>query len=467
MSLNPEHADKRAASFLMQFPPHIMVSQAREQELERPLTPIEWSSIMEGDKGDVSSQQRVSMLSLEELALLKQYEKSSEKDQRLIWDEGLGNEMSLLLIDLLRRFEKDERKCRYLLKIIFDCLKQEPLRAVYFHNVVSNDRELYEPLINLLDNKELCGVANMILNFLIRTAGGDSSMQPAEFEKYCSWLTAQLRLRNHPCEAMNSIGALLRHSDSRKCFFKKGGLDLIAKILASGTKNGQLLYESIFCLWLVSFEKSLVNTFGPQKTLIQALIEITRVHTKEKILRVALATLRNLSSSKLHCELLVEEEFVPLLNSLHKRKWEDEDVIEDIEYLQVTLKDYVHELTTFEVYLKELQSGYLKWGPVHSSAEFWAMHAEEIEADNFKIINDLLEILKTSPDAVSIAVAAHDLGEYAQNAPGGRRILNHKVLGVKAALLTLVSHPNDRVAREALGSLQKIMISNYEAIKSL
>lgn len=96
------------------------------------------------------------------------------------------------------------------------------------------------------------------------------------------------------------------------------------------------------------------------------------------------------------------------------------------------------QLTSFELYEQEINSGFLKWGPCHTT-EFFKDEIRAFEKDNFAIIKKLINIIShvneyTSSDASnkfneeersryreSIAVACYDLGEFSCYYPNGRK----------------------------------------------
>lgn len=62
---------------------------------------------------------------------------------------------------------------------------------------------------------------------------------------------------------------------------------------------------------------------------------------------------------------------LPFVTSLQSRKWSDEEVVEDLEYLKTELSTRLENLTTYDEYVSELESGHLVWSPPHESEEFW------------------------------------------------------------------------------------------------
>ena len=72
-----------------------------------------------------------------------------------------------------------------------------------------------------------------------------------------------------------------------------------------------------------------------------------------------------------------------------------------------------------ERYTREVESKLLRWSTVHST-EFWRENVRRFEADNFKLIKQLSDVIESSVDTTSLAVACYDLGEFARFHAHGR-----------------------------------------------
>jgi V-type H+-transporting ATPase subunit H len=203
---------------------------------------------------------------------------------------------------------------------------------------------------------------------------------------------------------------------------------------------------------------------------------------KEKVIRVIVATFRVAYFLILHaasCFLSVSvQNFVtkapsanlpamlvvqllPFIKNLCGRKWSDEDIIEDVQFLRDELNmnfqslTYVRSVTimmltrlltptvcrTYDEYSSELTSGHLSWTPVHESDDFWKENAIKLndhdylqlkynlrlsifvdEGRNILLLYRILvKLLKNSNNAVVLAVAAHDVGQYVKHYERGKK----------------------------------------------
>lgn len=91
-------------------------------------------------------------------------------------------------------------------------------------------------------------------------------------------------------------------------------------------------------------------------------------------------------------------QLLPFIKNLCTRKWSDEDILEDVQFLRDELDTNFQSLTlvncwgmshsafdttprTYDEYTSELSSGHLSWTPVHESEDFWKENAARL-SDN-------------------------------------------------------------------------------------
>jgi V-type H+-transporting ATPase subunit H len=268
---------------------------------------------------------------------------------------------------------------------------------------------------------------------------------------------------------------LLRSEKARIIFAKQGGISYITKLLrmqGGDSANAQLLYALCFCLWSLTLaEEGACNQDFLSTGAISLLVEQVAAARAEKVVRVALAALRNLSRSSggvnpFNGEMIASGlprtlEVTAAARAAQPSARADAEVAADIETLRAALARDTRELTTFEAYAQEVRSGHLHWGIVHSE-KFWRENARACEADDFFIIRRLIDLLK-SEDEVVVAIACYDLGEFVRFYPTGKAIL--KYLGAKTVVMELVEHSNADVRRQALQCVSKIMVNKWEFVR--
>jgi len=224
-------------------------------------------------------------------------------------------------------------------------------------------------------------------------------------------------------------------------------------------QNTQLQYLVIFCLWLLSFN---TNSFDALKTekVVGQLSGIIKVCVREKVIRVAYATLKNLlDKDPKFTEDMIGQGLVKTSQTLLTRNWKDKDIEDDIKLVSDKIEKAIEDLSSFEMYAAEVQAGNLSWTPVHSET-FWRENINKFEKNNFVLIKQLVAVLGETKDETALAVAAYDLGEFARFYPDGKRYVEK--MGGKAMLMQLMVHNSQAVRKQALLSVQKLMVTNWE-----
>mmetsp|Transcript_3294 Transcript_3294/g.7286 ORF Transcript_3294/g.7286 Transcript_3294/m.7286 type:complete len:161 (-) Transcript_3294:240-722(-) len=148
---------------------------------------------------------------------------------------------------------------------------------------------------------------------------------------------------------------------------------------------------------------------------------------------------------------------------LRDRQFTDPDIVDDVENLHQLLADNFKEMTRWEVYQNEVETGQLQWGSTHTDA-FFKENAKMMEGKDgdFNIIKILISLISSKDEDVA-AIACFDLGEFCRHYPNGRSIL--KRLGAKELAMNLIEHDNPELQRHALQCVSKMMVNNWEYVK--
>jgi len=188
---------------------------------------------------------------------------------------------------------------------------------------------------------------------------------------------------------------------------------------------------------------------------------------KEKVTRIILAVLRNLIEkpedaqvAKEHCIAMVQCKILKQLSILEQRRFDDEDITGDVEFLTEKLQSSVQDLSSFDEYATEIKSGRLEWSPVHKSAKFWRENAQRLNEKNYELLRILIHLLDTSKDPLVLSVASYDIGEYVRHYPRGKHVIDQ--LNGKQLVMQLLGHDDPNVRYEALLAVQKLMVHNWE-----
>eukprot|EP00922_Rhytidocystis_sp_ex-Travisia-forbesii_P038110 GHVS01056760.1.p1 GENE.GHVS01056760.1~~GHVS01056760.1.p1 ORF type:complete len:403 (+),score=41.38 GHVS01056760.1:131-1339(+) len=219
------------------------------------------------------------------------------------------------------------------------------------------------------------------------------------------------------------------------------------------------IYKAAFCVWLFSFSASFIPLLN-KAGLIACLCEVIKETRVEKIVRVCLATIKNVLANDDAAETIIELDVFQVLTLLEYEKWKDMDLYEDIREGIHLLDQKIKHFSNFDRYCLELDKSKLKWSVLHSE-KFWHENVMCFEHDEFSAVRKLVKLLD-SADSTTVAVAAYDLGEFARLHPTGKRVCQK--LKVKDMVMLLIANRDRSIAREALLCIQKLMLKNWQAI---
>jgi V-type H+-transporting ATPase subunit H len=230
--------------------------------------------------------------------------------------------------------------------------------------------------------------------------------------------------------------------------------------MSNSSSTVQLLYQALFCLWSLSYSPEAALEMSNSKAgLVSKLVEIVRTSMKEKVIRVSLLTLRNLLGVGSASNDMVVFGLMPVLESMAVRKFADEDIPADVEFLAKSLEVNLLSLSSWDVYSTELESGKLEWSPCHKSESFWKDNYKEFEKGECAAIKKLIGHL-SSQDPQVLAVACNDISELIKHSPDGKRLMTQ--FGAKPKALGALKHPDPKVQKYALTCVQQLMVINWE-----
>jgi len=431
-----------------------------------------------------------SLLAAEELRLLR--DDVLKKFDMIDWDSFKRTFLSDSEVSLLRRaehhpleqvFTNDDEGQEYV-AILVKCLQNATSEAKVLDYVTTKMEDVLSSETSKRAQFFLCGKEKMdSAPFMRLVRGPDSVYQqrtativlahlltecPSDPYILLEWILEALTEGKGRSAVMRiavqALSILLKDTKVRLLFGEKEGVFYLSKLLRQqgGEANAQLLYEITFSLWTLSLVGSLQASFLDSRT-IPALVDQVTAAPREKVVRMALATLRLLAQSE--DRQFVEEMtycgLMKTLRNLRQRQWADPDIGDDVEVLYNKLMQDYHELSSFMVYAQEVKSGSLKWGVCHTE-KFWKENVREMEADDFKLLKALVALLN-SKDELVIAIACYDIGEFVRFYPNGKHIVKH--IGAKDTIMDLVEHQNAEVQRHALQCISKLMVNKWEFVK--
>lgn len=359
-----------------------------------------------------------------------------------------------------------------------------------------------------------------------------SAIEP--LEALTAWIISQLKSSNSQTvgTTIPTIMTLMSSTEGRQIFAASGGIKYLSRQLlrhregkrqkgsngpsvSSGTTDRisnssssssstpvQQVYELTFCLWCLTYEldnfADVRSDFAKDGVPVMALVELVSSAPREKVVRVALAALKNLATcssspaseedvkfgekneakkqhhhyrhhhrsridSKVFLNEMIACGLIKAIDLLRERQFSDPEMINDIDSLHHLLQQNFKDMTRWEVYQNEVETGQLQWGSTHTEA-FFKENAKMMEGSNgdFHLVKVLISLVSSKDEDIS-AIACFDLGEFCRHYPNGRAI--GKRLGAKELVMTLIEHDNPELQRHALLCVSKMMVHNWEYVK--
>lgn len=272
---------------------------------------------------------------------------------------------------------------------------------------------------------------------------------------------------------------------------------------AGPRRDVQLQYEVSLCAWLLTFHAPALAAMR-RGAFAEGLVEVAKKATKEKVARVAVLALRNIAEgvasaarpSDASCEdrrgsgsgagpgpsperaetvsLSVsgsvsvlrgvdERALAKLVANLQQRGFADEELTGALADLERGAVSRARDASSWESYVAELRGGSLHWSAAHSDEGFWRECASRLTDNNCELLRVLVTVLTSSASsAATLAVACHDLGEFATHYPAGRFLVAD--VGGKARAMALLTHADPDVRKHALLCTQKLLVANWQFI---
>jgi V-type H+-transporting ATPase subunit H len=285
----------------------------------------------------------------------------------------------------------------------------------------------------------------------------------------------------------SSLTVIILSKEVRHLFGKAGGVGYLSRRLrvyqesfdSKISASVQHQYELSYCLWIMSYDcdtsVSMRSHFHRDGS-VQALVDMVAAAPREKVVRCALATLRNLATcaaDEAPLELakkningstylidMIGCGLPKLIDLMMNCPIADFEISEDLGILHKLLHDTCQELTRWDVYKVELDSTNLTWGIVHTE-KFFRENARKMEGSDgkFEMVKTLIQLTASDSEDVA-AIACFDLGEFVRHYPNGRDIARR--LGARDFVFPLIEHKNPKLQRQALTCISKLLVQNWK-----
>ena len=363
----------------------------------------------------------------------------------------------------------------------------------------------------------------------IKIPHSTSSSSSTILESFVSWMTSRLQQQTHqPLSIVTpSLIVLMKSPQARRIFDAAGGVGYLLWHLrtrdhhhhnnndhraalhvqyqpqsrssstgSTGKNDGsvQQLYELTYCLWLLSYDcrhNALLRKHFYRDGAVPHLCDLVVAAPREKVLRLALSTLRNLATTTTTTTTTRNEHYnnndddddddswgghvfrremvgCGLLKSVNRlllarttTRWQnDPDILDDLQVLQEALRDTFSHMTRWDVYDQQVESSHLQWGILHTT-KFFQENVRRMEGSDgkFGIVRRLIQLAASEDEEVA-AIACFDLGEFARHYPNGRSIARR--LGARDMVIGLIEHPHPELQHQALVAISKMLVLHWD-----
>jgi len=359
---------------------------------------------------------------------------------------------------------QDDSIMQWILTLFYDMLRSDGSAFSLFEDGLKGQLSMYKPLMTLLGKQELDTYVADKAAWLLSAVMGHV---PRFFNNDdVSGLLQQLM---HPAKqactetgVLEAITNLLKSDSFRGLVWSTAGVPERIFKVDPRTDSAPYQYRCVFAVWMLSFDPAItaeLKNFG----VIKKFKDILTITRTEKVVRLCLTVLKNFLSHKAMTEDIVEEGILEAVQQLEFEKWRDAELYDDIRDMAAQISSEVQEMSNFDRYERELQTGTLSWGFIHST-KFWAENVLKFEQNDFRALKVLAGLLmQPDTEPTTLAVACHDLGEFVTMHPLGKKKVNQ--LNVKERIMQLMgsAEPAYReVRREALLCCQKIMLNKWQ-----
>ncbi|CAF1042478.1 unnamed protein product [Adineta steineri] len=393
---------------------------------------------------------------------------NAEGRAKLLSDPNSRNQCAKTFLTLMAKVYK-QQTLRYLLTLMDECLREDKSRVEIFNTYARMKKEqLWSYFFNMFANQDQF-VVYQTSRIIAKLACWSVERMPAsDLSYYLAWLKEQLKPQGNEYlqSVCRSLQMMLRIEQYREAFVAIDGIPSIMQVLNNASVGFQVQYQLTFCLWVLTFNTNIAAIMS-KYTIIPRLAEILAESQKEKVTRMIVAFLRNLlekpESDKVirdNAMTMIACRLVKPLELLSNKKFDDDDINENIIFIKEKLEGNLADVTSFDEYAVEIRSGRLSWTPVHQSEKFWVENAAKLNETNFELLRMLLRLLEQSKEPLVLCVAAHDVGEYVRHYPHGKKAID-KLEG-KVIIMRLLENPDSNVRYQGLLCVQKLMVHNWD-----
>jgi len=171
-------------------------------------------------------------------------------------------------------------------------------------------------------------------------------------------------------------------------------------------------------------------------SIVDDIVNIVRVETREKIMRLCVTILKNLIDNKYTFSMLSLLDMEKIFESEYK----DPELQNEKQEFRKCIKFQLKNISHIQYYFRELFSGKLEESPFHYDNTFWESHTEELLNNSTEIIKAIKKYLKSSNTSV-VCISANDLYHLLRVCPDVIALVNK--YGIKDDLFFLTGSDNE------------------------
>jgi len=411
------------------------------------------------------------VIEVREMEMMKRFLQYPEAQRRFLEEDG--SNYGKLFLNLTGKLSQSDH-LQFLLALVDTFLTRDDSFCGIFLRLNELNQFLpFEPFMNHLrrDGGDwfINAKASKIVGlFLVQAPryGISQEILTSQTRFLVKWISYHLDKNDKPelvDPLLTSLRTILRTQEARTIFDTFHGLQILERFLKS--PHHPIVYNAMFCFWLLSYNSELSKEKFT-RTFLQTIVETIKNIQREKIIRISIATLRNLAeANRINCVHIIEGGLMKLLPNLILRKWGDEELEGNLTYLDEVLQQVMGELGSWEKYKAEILSGNLEWSMVHKNDRFWRENASRFAENNFQVVGVLINLIMKSENSIVLAVALNDIGRFVRSHPAGRNVVQ-SLPDAKLAVMAKLNHRDPEVQKEALLAIQKLMVSNWEFLSN-
>ena len=259
---------------------------------------------------------------------------------------------------------------------------------------------------------------------------------------------------------LEGLKRFLRCGFYRDMFVSQGCVSNLVGLVTGALKcqHTDTLYHVLFCIWELTYSPEGAAALS-ENVFVEILAKLlsTIQPEREEIVRLLTAIIGHLATGTVFVENAFDNDILRLFRSFQGKHYVDSDLNKEIATAAETLNQGLKKLSLWDKYVREVQSGVLRFTLSHKSEIFWKANIERFGENRYAILDSLKKLLASS-DETTVCVACHDLGEYATRSPIGRVKLEE--IGAKDEVMRLLVDPRAAIQREALRTTQLLLLRN-------